>query len=83
MNVKHFLVIGGIALSFAATSAVLAEQTGFSSLDADGDDYISAEEAGMNPMLKDNWDSVDTNKDGKVEKAEFSAFEEKSAEPRK
>ena len=83
MNIKHLVVIGGFAAICAAASVVLAEGSGFASLDANGDNYISMEEADKNAMLRDSWDTVDQNKDGKVERAEFSAFEEKTMAPAK
>ena len=81
MNVKHLIVIGGTAIVLTAASVVMAEGTGFADLDTNGDSYISMEEADSNAMLKEQWDVVDQNKDGMVEKAEFSAFEEKAAAP--
>ena len=83
MNIKHLVIIGSIVVISGAASAVMAEGSGFSDLDTNGDSYISMEEADKNAMLKDSWDAVDKNKDGKVEKAEFSAFEEKAAAPAK
>ena len=83
MNIKHLVIIGGIAVISAAASVVVAEGSGFADLDTNGDSYISMEEADKNAMLKDSWDAVDKNKDGKVEKVEFSAFEEKAAAPAK
>lgn len=83
MGVKNLIISGCITVTCAMTSVALAEQAAFSTLDANGDSYISAEEADKNPALKDNWDAVDTNKDGMVEQAEFSAFEEKAPEPGK
>ena len=83
MNIKHLVVVGSIAVTCTVTSVVLAEGANFTMLDANGDSYISMEEADKNAMLKDSWDAVDVNKDGKVEKAEFSAFEEKAALPAK
>lgn len=49
----------------------------FSDLDADKDGVISAGEAGTNPGLKDRWDATDANRDGTIDRAEFSAFEAK------
>ena len=83
MKIKQLVIIGGFAASFAAASVASAEGSGFAALDADGDNYISMEEADSNDMLKNSWDAVDKNKDGKLEKAEFSAFEEKAAAPAK
>ena len=47
-------------------------------LDADGNGMISSEEAAADPMLVEEWATIDVNNDGQLERAEFSALEEKS-----
>ncbi len=83
MNIKHLIVSVTIAAAGAFASGVIADQAAFTKLDANSDSYISMEEADKDAMLKENWDNVDINKDGMVEQAEFSAFEEKMPEPAK
>lgn len=48
---------------------------GFSQLDADKDGVISRNEAAHSESLVEKWNDVDTNEDGQLNQAEFSAFE--------
>ena len=50
-------------------------QLSFQQLDADGDGYISAQEASGNQTLAGQWRSADRNDDGRLDQSEFSAFE--------
>jgi hypothetical protein len=47
----------------------------FKSLDADGNGAISAEEAQTNEALSASWETIDVNKDGQIDEAEFSAMD--------
>jgi len=47
-------------------------------LHADGDGMISSAEAAADADLRKDWDTADVNQDGQLERAEFSALEEKS-----
>ena len=47
----------------------------FEKIDVDGDGYISAEEAKVRADLSENLQASDKNRDGKLNSAEFSAFE--------
>ncbi len=51
------------------------EQTSFAALDRDGNGYISREEAAAAAGLLHYWGRVDTNGDGRLDRAEFSAYE--------
>ena len=73
------LAIVLLAFSPAAVIAAEASKT-FNELDNDGDGYISKSEATSRADLRQNWNSVDANKDGKLTEAEFSAFESVSQE---
>jgi Ca2+-binding EF-hand superfamily protein len=66
-----------VALAAAGfiTAAVAGGEAEFSKLDADADGYISAEESLNDEALYKGWSDVDANSDGKVDPAEFSAFE--------
>lgn len=44
-------------------------------LDADGNGYISEREAGDNRRVRDDWQTLDRNADGRLDRAEFSMFE--------
>ena len=69
-------VASAIVLSTAPAVAEEYVQT-FEEIDVDGDGYISAKEAEVRPDLSENLQASDTNKDGKLNSAEFSAFEGK------
>ncbi|MCU7802051.1 MAG: EF-hand domain-containing protein [Candidatus Thiodiazotropha sp. (ex Lucinoma annulata)] len=47
----------------------------FTKLDANADGYISAEESVVSEQLYQAWSATDANDDGKIDAAEFSAFE--------
>ena len=73
------IVTSALVASFAfAAKAVAAEKDQFTQLDADGNGMISADEAAADPMLRQDWAAADVNKDGQLERAEFSALEEKT-----
>ena len=71
-----FAVASAIMLSTAPVAAEEYVQT-FEEIDVDGDGYISVEEAEVRPDLSENLQASDTNEDGKLNSAEFSAFEGK------
>ncbi|MGH8482015.1 MAG: hypothetical protein ACRES8_06110 [Nevskiaceae bacterium] len=47
----------------------------FTKLDGDKDGMVSKKEASKNKDLTAKWDTLDTNKDGKLDQGEFAAFE--------
>lgn len=47
----------------------------FSTVDADGDGYITPEEAQGHERVSFNWQQLDANKDGVVSEAEFAVFQ--------
>lgn len=55
--------------------AEAAKGSGMSALDTNQDGVISAEEAQANPDLAKSFESIDENKDGKIDAAEFAQFE--------
>ncbi len=65
----------GAAQEDAQKVAESAKSMGLADLDADKDGVISAEEAQANPELAKSFESVDENKDGKIDAAEFAQFE--------
>jgi hypothetical protein len=60
---------------FAMIGAASAGEDVFKHLDQDADGYISADEAGVHQGLTMGYIGADTNEDGKIDAAEFSAFE--------
>lgn len=53
----------------------LEERRRFDAIDADGDGYISEQEANEQRRLLKSWGKADLNSDGKIDQTEFSAFE--------
>ena len=75
-----FMASGG-GVVVAASSSVPASNASFEQLDANNDGQVSADEAGNNIELIRMWSSVDTDKDGRIDRTEFSAFENLRGEP--
>ena len=67
-----------------STSTAPAGGTGevFTKLDADKDGMVSKKEASKNKELTSKWDTLDTNKDGKLDQGEFAAFETAAPAPK-
>ncbi|MBW9273679.1 MAG: EF-hand domain-containing protein [Candidatus Thiodiazotropha sp. (ex. Lucinisca nassula)] len=65
------LTLGGVCGATAAEDV-------FMKLDRNADGFISAEESIVSEALYKNWSTVDANNDGRIDTAEFSAFEIKS-----
>jgi hypothetical protein len=66
------------ALILSAGSAFAGSPTGpatFQSLDKNHDGAVSKSEAKSDPTVAKNWKQIDINKDGRIDSAEFSAFE--------
>lgn len=79
MKITHLIVTSAFVVSSMFAASVLAGESGqFTQLDADGNGMISSEEASVDPKLMQDWDKADVNKDGQLERAEFSALEQKS-----
>ncbi|MES9992452.1 MAG: hypothetical protein ABW098_10895 [Candidatus Thiodiazotropha sp.] len=72
ITMKH--VIAGLAAS-AFSCAVSAGEDAFMKLDRNADGFISAEESIVDKLLYESWTSADANNDGRIDSAEFSAFE--------
>ena len=49
----------------------------FAKLDRNNDGFIEKAEATMEPKLLGKWTDADANKDGKISKEEYTAFERK------
>jgi hypothetical protein len=51
----------------------------FSGLDKDHNGYLTKADVQSRPELARDWDQVDTNRDQRIDRAEFSAFEVRSS----
>jgi hypothetical protein len=79
MKPVNLIAISAFIVSSAfAASALAGESAAFTELDADGNGMISSEEAAADPALLEDWATADVNGDGQLERAEFSALEQKS-----
>ncbi len=63
-------------------SQISASVPDFSQLDADGNGALTANEAENSPELASQWKEYDENEDGRLNRAEFSAFEKTQLEKR-
>ena len=61
----------------ASTSAGTAGAE-YTKMDKDKDGTLSKKEASSNKELTKQWDTLDVNKDGKLDEAEFAQFESSS-----
>jgi hypothetical protein len=59
----------------SSTGAAGGSGETFTKLDSDKDGMVSKKEASKNKDLTGKWDTLDTNKDGKLDQGEFAAFE--------
>ena len=59
----------------AVHGPAFSDEAVFQQLDQDADGYISAQEAGAHQALTMGYIAADTDEDGKIDAAEFSAFE--------
>lgn len=64
-----------IVLIFTATAVWADKIWTFEQLDANSDGYISQKEAKARKDLSENWKIADKNADGKLDSAEFIAYE--------
>jgi len=65
------------AATTAAPRAGDDDAAEFAKLDKNKDGFLDKAEATMEPKLLGKWADADTNKDGKISKEEFIAFERK------
>lgn len=74
---KHFIcIVTGLVLGLGVVTALSAEEVKtFEDLDIDTNGYISKGEAMAEKSIDRNWAKVDTDKDGRIDVSEFSAFE--------
>ncbi|MCB1857873.1 MAG: hypothetical protein KDI63_06360 [Gammaproteobacteria bacterium] len=79
MNIRCLVVSAVFVSATSITMGAVADEATFATLDADGDGYITMMEAENDAKLTESWDVVDVNKDGRIEKAEFSALEEQGS----
>ena len=71
------LMLGLLSSLLFAAALVAGEKYGdtFGTLDADRDGQLSAMEVSNDPELSAVWTEIDTDENGVIDRAEFSAFE--------
>ena len=67
------LPMAAIAASYASHD--ISAPPDFQRLDRNHDGYISKKEAKADRILRKDWKCIDTNRDGRLDRSEFSAFE--------
>ncbi len=83
MKTKWILSV--VAAGFASAALAGAGSDGmkqsademYKQLDANGDGYISVDEATANPQLAEKFKSLDANSDNRLDQGEFAQFEAK------
>ena len=83
MNKRSVIYSAVLVLGVApfAVTALEESQKKFDILDNDGDGYISRSEATANNMLRERWNDIDKDKDGKLTTKEFAVFVKVPDEP--
>lgn len=66
---------GGSVKEDKPASSASSGGTEFTKLDKDSDGKVSKKEAKSNKDLTAKWNTLDTNKDGNLDQAEFARFE--------
>lgn len=76
MKIRHVIASVVFALIFWPFTAMSADDPAvkFELLDIDGDGFISKSEATQNVRLRERWNNVDKDKDGKLTAEEFDTF---------
>jgi hypothetical protein len=86
LKIRAATTVAALATLVVAAAGPVAAQTtpgaesaspsaGFAALDKNKDGYISKAEARKDKGLTKQWDSADSNKDGKLDPTEFAQFE--------
>ena len=81
-------IISVVAAGFASAALAGAGSDGmkqsademYNQMDANGDGYISVDEATANPQLAEKFKSLDTNSDNRLDQGEFAQFEAQKGE---
>ena len=81
---KNIIYIAALSLVMPLLSVIAGEDESkqqFKYIDADGSGFISKSEATQNVKLRENWISLDINKDEKLSEKEFEKFASMPNEP--
>ena len=72
---KYYRLLILVLMLFFCGNIFAEEVKLFDDIDDNGDGYITKQEARDLTEIKANWGKADTDKDGKIDVSEFSAFE--------
>lgn len=75
------IVLALVGLPSVASAGQDDAQTRFKYLDVNGDGFINRSEATSDARLRQAWNNVDNDKDGKLTEKEFTAFYQVPREP--
>ena len=83
MNKMTTIYIAALTLGMSSMSAMADDDANmkFEYLDNDGNGFISKSEATQNIKLREHWNNIDQNKDGKLTQQEFKKFASVPNEP--
>ena len=71
---KHILSVVFTSLISSTALAQDGAVITFNDLDSNSDDGLSAAEAGALPEIAAQWNTLDTDADGKLSRAEFASY---------
>lgn len=80
-NLIYSLIVLVLGVGPFAVTAIEESQKKFDYLDNDGDGFISRSEATADNVLREYWNDVDKDRDGKLTTKEFAVFVNVPAEP--
>ena len=72
---KYYRILIPVLMLFFCSSVFAENMQVFDDIDSDGDGYITKKEARDLTAIKSDWKKADRDNDGKIDVAEFSAFE--------
>ena len=78
MKKRYLSMLVGLFGSLMLSTALFAGEgvgVDFGTLDTNQDGTLSADEAAADLELSKNWSAIDTDENGVIDEAEFSAFE--------
>ena len=80
-NIIYIAALSLIMPFFSATAVEDESKQQFEYIDADGNGFISKSEASQNVKLRENWKSLDKDKDEQLTEKEFEKFARLPNEP--
>jgi len=79
MKLKLLVTLGAVSLASSVYAGDTSKEEVFKLLDKNNDGFITQNEVSSVKNLIKDWDSIDTDKNGSIAMAEFSALESAEA----